>query len=75
MIQYFLWGIIILSLLGKICIIKNKLLWGFYLWAFTDLFLTIYNFSIGEIQQSILFFVFLLFSIWGIHTNKTKGGT
>ena len=70
MIQYFLWGIIILSLLGKICIIKNKLLWGFYLWAFTDLFLTIYNFSIGEIQQSILFFVFLLFSLWGIHTNK-----
>ena len=70
MIQYFLWGIIILSLLGKMCIIKNKLLWGFYLWAFTDLFLTIYNFSIGEIQQSILFFVFLLFSLWGIHTNK-----
>ena len=68
--SFFLWSIIILSLLGKICIIKNKLLWGFYLWAFTDLFLTIYNFSIGEIQQSILFFVFLLFSLWGIHTNK-----
>ena len=68
--SYFLWGIIILSLLGKMCIIKNKLLWGFYLWAFTDLFLTIYNFGIGEIQQSILFFVFLLFSLWGIHTNK-----
>ena len=70
MIQYFLWAIIIISLLGKICIIKNKLLWGFYLWTFTDLFLTIYNFGIGEIQQSILFFVFLLFSLWGIHTNK-----
>ena len=70
MIQYLLWAIIIISLLGKMCIIKNKLLWGFYLWAFTDLFLTIYNFSIGEIQQSILFFVFLLFSLWGIHTNK-----
>ena len=68
--SYFLWGIIILSLLGKMCIIKNKLLWGFYLWAFTDLFLTIYNFSIGEIQQSILFFVFLLFSLWGIYTNE-----
>ena len=68
--SFFLWSIIILSLLGKICIIKNKLLCGFYLWAFTDLFLTIYNFSIGEIQQSILFFVFLLFSLWGIHTNK-----
>ena len=70
MLTYLLWAIIILSLLGKMCIIKNKLLWGFYLWAFTDLFLTIYNFSIGEIQQSILFFVFLLFSLWGIYTNE-----
>ena len=68
--NYLLWVIIIISLFGKLCIIKNKLLWGFYLWAFTDLFLTIYNFSIEEYQQSVLFFIFLLFSIWGIYSNK-----
>jgi len=72
---YFLWGIIVLSLIGKICIIKNKLLWGFYLWSFTDLFLMIYNYKIGEIQQSFLFFIFFIFSLWGIFSNlKNKGG-
>ena len=68
--SFLLWGIITISLIGKLCIIKNKLLWGFSLWALTDLFLTIYNFSIKEYQQSILFFIFLLFSIWGVYINK-----
>ena len=68
--SFLLWSIIIISLIGKICLIKNKPLWGFYLWTFTDLFLTIYNFSIKEYQQSVLFFIFLLFSIWGVCINK-----
>ena len=75
MITYFLWFIIALSLIGKICIIKNKYLWGFMLWTITDSFLMLYNWSIGENAQSILFAIFLLFSIWGVFSSiKNKGG-
>lgn len=74
MITYILWFIIGLSLIGKICIIKNKYLCGFMLWAITDSFLMLYNLSIGENAQSILFAIFLLFSIWGIFTSlKIRG--
>ena len=74
MITYILWFIIVLSLIGKICIIKSKLLQGFCLWAFADSFLMTYNYSIGEYAQSVLFLIFLIFSIWGIISHKNKGG-
>ena len=75
MITSLLYIIILLSLIGKICIIKNKFLYGFILWTITDLFLMLYNWSIKENAQSILFAVFSLFSIWGIFSSlKNKGG-
>ena len=74
MITYLLYIIILLSLIGKICIIKNRYLCGFMLWTITDAFLMLYNLSIGENAQSILFAIFLLFSIWGIFTSlKIRG--
>ena len=75
MITYLLYIIIFLSLMGKICIIKNRYLWGFMLWTVTDSYLMLYNLSIKENAQSILFAIFLLFSIWGIFSSiKNKGG-
>lgn len=75
MITYILYIIILLSLVGKICIIKNKNLQGFILWSITDLFLMFYNYSIDEKEQAILFLIFLIFSIWGIFNNyKNNGG-
>ncbi len=61
-----LWIIIIISLIGKFCIIKNKLLWGFSLWVVSDTYLLLHNLFIKEYGQSLLFFIFLLFSIWGM---------
>lgn len=75
MITYILYIIILLSLVGKICIIKNKYLFGFMLWVVTDTYLMLYNLSIKENAQSILFGIFLLFSIWGVFSSlKNKGG-
>lgn len=74
MITYLLYIIILLSLMGKICIIKNKHTCGFMLWIITDSFLMLYNWSIGENAQSILFAIFLIFSIWGIFSSlKIRG--
>ncbi len=61
-----LWTAIIISLLGKFCVIKNKLLWGCSLWAVSDTYLLFHNLFIKEYEQSLLFFIFLLFSIWGM---------
>lgn len=75
-ITYILYIVILLSLIGKICIVKNKYLWGFMLWTITDTYLMLYNWSIKENAQSILFGIFLVFSIWGIFSNlKNKGDT
>ncbi|MDE6575971.1 MAG: hypothetical protein K2L24_01025 [Opitutales bacterium] len=55
--QSILWGFSIISLLGSYFNGTTRFKLGYALWLCSDSFFVFYNFYIGEIQQSIFYFV------------------
>ncbi len=66
------WGIVAISLMGNIYIIKKKVA-GFYFWSFSNTLWIFYNLFIAAIAQAVLMFICLLFCLYGIYQwNKKK---
>lgn len=65
------WIVSGLALVGTI-LNAEKLRAGFWLWLFTNLFWTIYDFKIGAYAQGTLFFAYFLLAIRGLIVWKRK---
>ncbi len=70
-INNLMWGVVVASLCGNICIIKKKVS-GFYLWSITNFLWAIYNFYINAIAQGVLMLICLLFCVYGIWEWKVN---
>ena len=60
-----MWLITALSLAGTILNVYKKRV-CFIIWVFTNATWCIHDFRIGELEQSSLFAVYFLISIWGV---------
>jgi nicotinamide riboside transporter PnuC len=70
-IDWLLWGLTILSLIGTVMNVK-KMQDCFYIWAFTNVLWSIYDYSIKEYQQSLLFFIYFILALWGIYEWRAR---
>ena len=70
-IDWFLWGLMILSLIGTVMNIK-KMHCCFYIWAFTNAIWTLHNYSVKEFQQASLFFIYFVLALWGIYEWRAR---
>ncbi len=59
------WGLVALSLIGNIFVIKKKAL-GQWLWAISNIGWVSYNLYLGAPAQAFLFTVYTGLCIWGI---------
>lgn len=67
-----MWGVTAASLVGTVANIK-RLQWCFLIWGFTNTAWMAYDLYIGAYAQAALFFVNVLFSIWGLYAwGKTE---
>ncbi len=71
LIDWLLWGLTILSLIGTVMNVK-KIHFCFYIWAFTNAVWTIHNYGVKEFQQASLFFIYFILALWGIYEWKFK---
>ena len=60
----FIWIVTFIAIVGVILNVKQSR-WGFFIWMFTNITLAIYNFFISQYSQTILFFVYFAFAVWG----------
>lgn len=60
-----MWVITALSLIGVVLnIYKRKEC--FIIWGFTNAVWCVYDYRIGAVEQSVLFFVYFCLAIWGL---------
>ncbi|ADI38259.1 putative uncharacterized protein [Waddlia chondrophila 2032/99] len=59
------WIFVILSLAGNVFVIKKNVI-GQWLWAISNIGWVVYDLSIGNYSQALLFAVYVCTSIWGI---------
>lgn len=71
MITYITWLVTVASLVGVILNI-HKIRVCFIIWAATNVWWCIYDFSIGAHAQSFLMLVYFVLAIWGIIKWRKK---
>jgi len=69
--DWLLWGLTILSLIGTVMNVK-KIHYCFYIWAFTNAIWSIYDYSVKEYQQALLFFIYFILALWGIYEWRAR---
>ena len=63
--QYITYVVTALTVVGSVANAAKKR-WCFYIWAVTNLFWTIYNLSIKEYEQAIIYAVNFAISVFGL---------
>jgi len=66
-----MWFVTIASIVGVILNIKKKRI-CFFIWLFTNLSWTIYDFFIKAYAQSALFLIYTILAIYGIYEWRKK---
>lgn len=65
------WLIVVIALVGIVLNVRRK--WqGFLFWLVSNAWWCVHNIAIGEYAQAVLFFVFWVLSVYGIHNWKRK---
>ena len=64
MTDLMLWIVTGLSIAGTVLNVR-RVRFCFVLWGLTNVFWVVRNLRIGEIQQALLFLVYLVFAVWG----------
>jgi nicotinamide riboside transporter PnuC len=66
------WIITLISLIGAIFNAKGSI-WGFYIWIPANIGWVIYDFSIGQPAQAVLFIAYTIITVYGTWTWRKKG--
>lgn len=66
------WILVVLSVLGNIFVIYDRRITGYIVWLIANSGWIAYNIYIGEYSQMVLFLVYSVLSVLGIHTELSK---
>lgn len=59
-----------MAIIGAIAVARNKALLANIIWSISNPLLVVYNFSTGEIEQSVMFAVFTVVAWYGVYNLK-----
>jgi nicotinamide riboside transporter PnuC len=71
LVQTFSWIFVVIAIIGGIFNARKNIV-GFYIWLFSNTGLAILNFVAGMPAQGILFIVFTITTIYGIHEWRKR---
>lgn len=59
-----------IAIIGALCVAKNKALAANAVWSISNPALVVYNHSIGQVEQAVMFAMFSLVAWYGVYNLK-----